>query len=79
MYSNPIYPCSSILNTFLKIYFMYMDILPPYMSVYHMCAQESQKRTSDLLKLELQTVVSYHMGAGIQPRSSARASSDLKH
>ena len=41
-----------------------------------MCAQESQKRTSDLLKLEIQTVVSHHVGAGTQPRSSARAASD---
>ena len=43
---------------------MWMDVLPIHMSVYHMCAQGGQKRALDLLELELQMVVSYHVGAG---------------
>ena len=30
-------------------------------------------RMLDVLKLELQLVMSYHVGAGIEPKSSARA------
>jgi hypothetical protein len=43
----------------------FISVLPEYMCVYHMpYAHKSQKRVSDFLELELQTVVSYHVGAG---------------
>ena len=40
-------------------------------------AQRGQKRASDSLKLELQMVVSHHMGAGNQILVSQRAASAL--
>ena len=55
-----------LLFNFFEMYiflFYYMNVLPVCMSVYHMCG--GQKRASDSLELELHTVVSCHMGAGI--------------
>lgn len=50
-----------------------MTILPACMHVGHM----HQKRTSEPLALELQTLVSHHVGAGIEPESSAIAANAL--
>lgn len=43
-----------------------IDILPTYMAVYHMCAvhKVAKRGGSDILELELQTVVYHHIGAG---------------
>lgn len=48
-------------------YFMHMGNLPAYMTVYHMDAGclRGQKRVSELLEPESQTVVSHCMGVGI--------------
>lgn len=41
-----------------------MALLPDYMSVPHVCtAHGGQKKTSDPVELELQMVLSYHVGA----------------
>jgi len=45
----------------LKIYYMCLAILPPCMFLYA-CACRSQKEMSELLGLELQTVVRHHVG-----------------
>ena len=56
-----------------------------YSAGMHVCiaylysAQRNQKRASDPLELELQTVVNLHVGAGIEPGSSGRAASALNH
>lgn len=44
-----------------------MGVFPEHMSVYHICLSGTfgdQKKVSDPLKLELQTVVSRHVCAG---------------
>jgi hypothetical protein len=41
-------------------------------------AHRDQKSMSDVLELELQVVVSYHVFARTEPRSSARAINALK-
>jgi hypothetical protein len=45
--------------------FIYMSVLPAYKSVYYLCAWclWRPEKVSDLLELELQTIVSHHMGA----------------
>jgi len=43
------------------------------MFVHHMCADPQKLRVSDGLELELQTVVSYVVGAGNQTQCSVRA------
>lgn len=53
----------------LKICFMYVIVLPTYVSMYHLyncCPWRPEEGMSDFLKLELQTAVSHHMGAGNQ-------------
>lgn len=42
-------------------------------------AQISQKRTPDLLELELQMLLNYHMHAGKQTSSSTKATNALNH
>lgn len=42
--------------------FMYVDVLPTYMSVHH-DFQGTQKRALDVLELELQMMLSHHVGA----------------
>lgn len=43
-----------------------------------MCsAHRGQKRASDLLKLQLEMVVTYHVVLGIEPRDSGKAASAL--
>lgn len=42
-------------------------------------AQRGQKRVVNLLEVELRMVMSYHMGTGTEPNSSARAVSVLIH
>lgn len=52
----------------LKNYFMYMSILPSHIYVYQVCVSGTrgyQKRMSDSLGMELQTVVSCQEGAGV--------------
>lgn len=61
--------------------FIYFIILCPWASYPHVClctasmpgVQRGQKRVWDLLGLELQTAVRFHVGAGNQIESSARA------
>lgn len=57
-----------------------MEVLPAWMSVYHVytSACGSQKKSLDFLRLELHTVVNWHVGAGHQPWSSVRVTSALK-
>ena len=46
---------------------MDVGVLPACMPVFGVCsALEGQKRALDPLKLELQVIVSHHMGAGNQ-------------
>lgn len=52
-----------------------MDILPVCMCRYHTLAWCLQRTEEEL---EFQMVVSYHVGAGIEPRFSERASA-LNH
>lgn len=58
---------------------MYMDILPTYVSVYHMYAVPSEAKRGHLIPLELviQTSESFQMVIGIEPRSSRKAVSAL--
>jgi hypothetical protein len=42
-------------------------------------ACKGQRRASEPLERELQTVMSCHVGAGIEPRSSVRAESALNN
>lgn len=61
---------------------MYMNALPAcvYMYVYVCLVPKKVRRGCWLLQeMELQTVMGYHMGAEIKPRSSERASSALNH
>jgi hypothetical protein len=68
-----LYNCFSHLPMYLQLfkrfssfYFMYMNTLPVCMSVHHMCAWcpwRPGKKVSDPLELELQSVLSYHVGA----------------
>lgn len=46
------------------LYFMCIGVLPACISVHHMCAVLVESRGSDPLDLELQTLVSSHVGAG---------------
>jgi len=57
-----------------------MGVLPTDVSVHHCMhgTQRSQRRVSDLLGLELQTVVNHHMVLRIEPKSSGKAASALK-
>jgi hypothetical protein len=56
-----------------------MGILPEYMSVYHMYTMPMQARKGRWipLELQLQTVVSCHVGAGTRTLSSTRVASAL--
>lgn len=46
---------------------MCVDVFPACKSVHHVCiVHRDQKRASDLLELELQTVLSHHVDAGNQ-------------
>lgn len=47
---------------------MFMDVLPACMSVHHMrvWCRGGQRRVSDPLELELQTVVSHHVGVPLE-------------
>lgn len=58
---------------------MYMDILPTYVSVYHMHAVPSEAKRGHLIPLEraIQTSESFQMVIGIEPRSSRKAVSAL--
>lgn len=50
--------------------------------MYTLCvpgAQEGQRKTTHALGMELQKVGRYHMGSGIDPRSSARAKGACNH
>ena len=53
-------------NNFAYIfyYFIYMSVLPICLSVCHAHARGSQKRSLDPLELQLEMVVSCHVGAG---------------
>ena len=42
-------------------------------------ALRDQKRASDLLELQLKTVVRHHVVLGIEPGSSARAARAINH
>lgn len=47
--------------------FMCVDVFPACKSMYHICIfHRDQKRASDLLELELETVLSHHVDAGNQ-------------
>lgn len=57
---------------------MCKSVLPTCVCVPHRCsAYRGQKVRSDHHELEVQTVVSHHMGAGIQAGSFERAGSAL--
>jgi hypothetical protein len=60
---------------------MNMDVLPACMSVYH-GACRGQNKVSDILELELQMVVSHHVGAEAQTQvlyKSNKCSKLLSH
>lgn len=52
------------------IYLMHIGVLSAYMYAH-------QNRALDYMGLQLQIIVSYYMGAGIEPRSSQRTASAL--
>lgn len=56
-----------------------MVVLPTCMSVNHMFSwyQGSQKRTLNLLELELQMAISHHVVLGVKPESSERVGKAL--
>ena len=58
---------------------MSMSVLPARIYMHHVCASCSQRAEQGVrfLKLELWMVVSHHVGAGNQARSSAREASAL--
>ena len=58
--------------------YVYMCICV-YMYVCVPCPQGGQRGTQDLRELELQAVVSCHVGAGNQTRSSVRRARALNH
>lgn len=79
-----------LIMVFLYVYIMYIyHFTIFYFKVLCVCmyvctlsicrAQSDQGRTPEPLKLELQTVVNYHMGAGNQIWSSPKASGALNH
>jgi hypothetical protein len=53
-------------NYHYSLYFVCMGILPAYISVHHICACRGQKRASTVLGLELEMVMSCHVGLGIE-------------
>ena len=63
----------------LKNYFICKGVLSSCMSVYCVRAWclQGQNRELDPVGPELQVAVSCHVGAGVEPRSSARAASAL--
>lgn len=63
------------INFYELFYFMWMSILPECM--YVSGALRNQKRVSDSMKLELQTVVRYHVHSGNWTCSSAKAASSI--
>ena len=78
-WKSNVFPLLVALFSFLKKnkYFYFMCV-----SVYlHVCmyiayrAQESQKKSLNLLELELQVIVSHYMGAGTESGSSAGTTS----
>ena len=55
----------------LRSYFYFMGLsvcLHVYLYITCMYCLQKQKRVSDALKLEIQTVVSHHVGARTEPR-----------
>lgn len=77
-------PCSK--NHCIHFYLMQMGVLPSCMDVHHIHAEPMEARTksvSDPLELELQMVVSNHVGAGNQTqiweRSECSASEPTLH
>jgi hypothetical protein len=66
------------------IYFTCMDVSMECMAVNHECVSGvlgDQKRIQDPLELELQTIMSYQVGAGKEPKlgSSVGAANALSH
>ena len=49
-----------------------------FAGIYGVCACSARGRTLDLLELELEMIVSCHMGAEIEPKSSGKVASALK-
>lgn len=51
----------------LKVYWMYMSVLPECVCVHHInacCLRKSEEKASDPLELKLQTARSHHVGSG---------------
>lgn len=58
------YHVLSIVHPFKIFLLICMTISPAFMYVYHVCACQGQKRVPDPLELEVQLVVSCHVGTG---------------
>jgi hypothetical protein len=58
---------------FRFVYFIGISVVSTCVYMDHMCAHGGQKQASDPLELELQVVVSCHVGAGNQPKDLGKS------